>query len=621
MKKALRMVHNSYYSDYEFEKNYDTISKNIDVVDEITFFTEPTHHGYIPLNEVIETAAILKKRIKAFKDLGVPRVGINILCTIGHTEEGSDCAEQGDLRYVTNRDGRVSKSCPCITNAKYLEYIREKYTIYSGIGADFIWLDDDVRIPIHGVLVDYCFCPDCLEKFNKRNGTSYDIEYVRSNWTTDEDLRAKWHDSASDSLNILVKLIRKTIEETDPKADIGFMNGSLNLDKQIIANSGAVLGRPGGGYCNDESPKLLFYKMFHMQEVIDSYNDNIKDIQYEYETYNFRSLEKSDYMSELETTASIMAGCNGILYNRWDWERAHGFYEMLRRSTKKWNLLSDLNTGCKNTGVYCPSTMGGFRLSELGIPATCHFDNAVASYICGTEWNDFDNTKIEKILQKGVLTDGLGLKILNERGFEKYTGGKIRKVYKTGVTEYFTDHPFNGEYKNSARHISMDIYNEGNAYAFDCENCEILSHANFMLKEAVPSMYIYESEMGTRIAVDGCQYRGQMQTGAKQTQLMNLFAYLTCDKMPIRFDKSVKVISAVMCDKSGGMTVMLANASFDATGKIDFTLDTDRDIYVLTEDGSLIPSSTTFNGGKMTVHVENIQGWGYILLTNKNLFL
>ena len=621
MKKALRMVHNSYFSDYEFEKNYDTISKNLDVVDEITFFTEPTHHGYIPLNEVMENATILKKRIKAFKDLGVPRVGINILCTIGHTEEGSDCAEPGDLRYVTNRDGWVSKSCLCITNAKYLEYIREKYTIYSGIGADFIWLDDDVRIPNHGVLVDYCFCPDCLEKFNKRNGTSYDIEFVRSNWATDEDLRAKWHESASDSLNILVKLIRKTIEETDPKADIGFMNGLLNLDKQIIANSGAVLGRPGGGYYNDESPKLLFYKMFHMQEVIDSYNDNIKDIQYEYETYNFRSLEKSDYMSELETTASIMAGCNGILYNRWDWERAHGFYEMLRRSTQKWNLLSDLNTGCKNTGVYCPSTTGGFRLSELGIPATCHFDNAVASYICGTEWNDFDNTKIEKILQKGVLTDGLGLKILNERGFEKYTGGKIRKVYKTGVTEYFTDHPFNGEYKNSARHISMDIYNEGDAYAFDCENCEILSHANFMLKEAVPSMYIYESEMGTRIAVDGCQYRGQMQTGAKQTQLMNLFVYLTCDKMPIRFDKSVKVISAVMCDKSGGMTVMLANASFDATGEIDFTLDTDRDIYVLTEDGSLIPSSTTFNGGKMTVHVENIPGWGYILLTNKNLFL
>ena len=76
--------------------------------------------------------------------------------------------------------------------------------------------------------------------------------------------------------------------------------------------------------------------------------------------------------------------------------------------------------------------------------------------------------------------------------------------------------------------------------------------------------------------------------------------------MPIRFDRSVKVISTVMRDKSGGMTVMLANASFDATGKIDFTLDTDRDIYVLTEDGSLIPSSTTFDGGKMTVHVENI---------------
>lgn len=617
MKKALRMVHNSFYSDYEFEKNYETISKNLDVIDEITFFTESNHHGYTPLSDVRETANILKKRIKAFKDLGIPRVGINILCTIGHTEEGSDCAEVGDLRYVTNRDGRVSQSCPCITNDKYLEYIREKYVMYSSIGADFIWLDDDVRISGHGVMRDYCFCPDCIEKVNKRNDTKYDIEYIRANWDTDEELRTRWHESASDSLHILVKLIRKTIEETDPNTDIGFMNGSMNLDKEMIAESGAVLGRPGGGFYNDERPKFLFSKMFNMQEIITSYNDNIKDIQYEYETYNFRSLEKSDYMSELETTMCIMTGCNGSLYNRWDWERAYSFYAMMRKSAKKWDVLADLNKGCKNIGVYCASTQGGFRLSETGIPATCHFDKAVASYIRGAEWNMFDDAKVEEILKKGVLTDGLGLKILNERGFEKYTGGTIKKVYKTGVTEYFTDHPFNGDYKNSVRHISMDIFNEGDAYAFDCGNCEVLSHANFMLREAVPSMYLYESEMGTRIVVDGCQTPGQMQTGAKQTQLMNLFAYLTGDKMPVRFDKSVKVVPTVMGDGDGGMTFMLVNGSFDATGEIDFTIDTEKEISMLTDDGSLIPANCTYKDGKAIVRIDNIPGWGYILLTNK----
>ena len=51
----------------------------------------------------------------------------------------------------------------------------------------------------------------------------------------------------------------------------------------------------------------------------------------------------------------------------------------------------------------------------------------------------------------------MGLKILNERGFEKYTGGKIRKVYKTGVTEYFTDHPFNGEYKKGDLNINCSL--------------------------------------------------------------------------------------------------------------------------------------------------------------------
>ena len=65
MKKALRMVCNACFTDYEFEKNLETIKKNIDVVDEIAMFTEPNHHGYTPLEEVRRVAGILERRIKS----------------------------------------------------------------------------------------------------------------------------------------------------------------------------------------------------------------------------------------------------------------------------------------------------------------------------------------------------------------------------------------------------------------------------------------------------------------------------------------------------------------------------------------------------------------------------
>lgn len=619
MKKSLRMVCNACFTDAEFEKNLETIKKNIDVVDEVAMFTEPNHHGYTPIEEVKRVAEILERRIKTFKEIGVPRVGINILCTIGHTEEGADSTEKGDLQYMLNIDGVESRSCLCPTNDKYLEYIYEKYAIYSRIGADMIWLDDDIRPVSHGVVKgEGCFCPDCINKLNQRTGKNYDIEYIRANWKTDKTLRDECAESSNDTMIKLFRTIRRAIRDNDPKADIGYMSGPANIVEEWITESGATLGRPGGGFYNERNLPFMFHKAFVIQRCNQAWPENIRDIQYEYETYNFRSFEKSHYISELETSLCIMVGCNGSLFNRWDWEKCHGFYDMMRKSAKKWDVLTDVNEGCVNAGVFCAAEKSAAQLNETGIPVTTYFDNAVASFIKGVEWNKFDDAMVEKIIKKGVLTDGKGFEVLNERGFGEYTGAKIKRVYKLGVTEYFSDHDFNGEYKNSARHISMDIFNEGDAYAFDCGDCDVLSYANFMNKEPIPSMYLYESDQGTKIVVDGCQMSGQMQTDVKQRQLMNIFAWLTGDKLPVSYDKSFKVVPTVTTDKDGGMNIMLVNATFDPTEEMDFVIDSDKKFSIISADGSLVPAKCDVENGKCRVNIENIPGWGYVLLTNKN---
>ena len=58
MKKALRMVHHSYFDEDVFERNLKLVASNTDVIDEITMFTEPTHHGYWTLEWVEKTASV-----------------------------------------------------------------------------------------------------------------------------------------------------------------------------------------------------------------------------------------------------------------------------------------------------------------------------------------------------------------------------------------------------------------------------------------------------------------------------------------------------------------------------------------------------------------------------------
>ena len=374
MKKALRIGYNSYFDDKVFERSLKLVAANVDVVDEVTLFTEPTHHGYWTLERAKETAEVLKKRIKSYKDVGVKRVGLNVLCTLGHTEDGAAIAPMSDMQYMTNIDGVVSKSCVCPSDDRFFPYIAKRYSYFADTGADFIWLDDDIRIPGHGVVRDFCFCPECVKKFNLKYGTEYTVEEARELFRKDASFKGKWSASASDTVNRLCKTICDAVKSTNPAVDMGYMSGLWGTVKEWIVSSGSTLGRPGGGFYNDLTPVQMFDKFFQMQQIINLYPEAITDIQYEYEEYNFLTLQKSRYIAELESSLMILSGCNGMLYNRF--EHTQEFIDMMRASAKKWDVLSDSNKGCKPLGVFCVHPNQARCLNEIGIPTTAYIDNA-----------------------------------------------------------------------------------------------------------------------------------------------------------------------------------------------------------------------------------------------------
>ena len=612
MKKALRMGYYSYFEEEVFAKNLSLVAKNLDVIDEITLFTEPTHHGYWETQHSAETAALLTDRIKRYKAVGVKRVGLNVLCTIGHTEDGAAIAPRSELQYMVNLDGVASKSCLCPSDDRFHDYIAKRYSMFAKTGADFIWIDDDLRISNHGVVRDYCFCPACVEKFNLKYGTGYDIIQIREKFRSDPSFRPMWRASISDTVRRLCETIRDAVKGTDPTVEIGYMSGLGETVSEWISASGSTLGRPGGGFYNDLNPIQMFDKHFQMQQIIQRYPKEITDIQYEYESYNFLTLQKSLHISELESSLMILSGCNGMLYNRW--EHTQDFLDMMRASAKKWDVLAESSAGGKTYGVYCASSLKARCLNEIGIPVTPHVENACACYVIANEWNSYRNDEIEKMLKIGVYTDGDGLLKLKERGFDDL-GGEIAASYENGVWEHFPEHPFQRNISNRERFTSLDIFHETNAFALSpvagAEVISVLNSAFGGLRGC--SAYVYRRGDGSVIVVDGCLMPKQIQTGNKKQQMTNAFERISANRLPVVIEKSVKVVPTVSANQSN-VSMMLTNAHFDPTGEFEVKIRMGRDFRILTDVGELLPIEQRRTGEETVLTVPSIGAWQYLLL-------
>ena len=123
-----------------------------DVVDEVAFFDSMTHHLYLPLEELGRRAETLRGRMRALKAAGIPRAGINVLATIGHTDEGWDVWEPLPFPPMVGHDGRPSVSYACANSPELHAYARAKYRLLAEADPDFIWVDDDIRMHQHGAM-------------------------------------------------------------------------------------------------------------------------------------------------------------------------------------------------------------------------------------------------------------------------------------------------------------------------------------------------------------------------------------------------------------------------------------------------------------------------------------
>ena len=622
MKRVLRIGHHRYRTDEAFAEHIAFIQNNIDAFDEVAIFTEESHYGYWDPEKTRQNAALLKERIPHYRKAGVPSVGLNVLSCIGHLEEGYDVFPKTDMQYIVSMRKDVSRACLCPAGDDFLAYIYERFATYAATGCDFIWIDDDVRPDNHGVVGDgeFCFCPNCIAKFNTEENENWTFDTIAAAWNTDADLRARYEAFQYRVLERLYQTIEKAVHDTDPRVEIGMMQNARNIREKLMVASGATKARPGGegvGYYNDSIPIESLTKSFGIQRNTSQYTPNLVDIQHEFETFMFQNLEKSAKMSELETSAVLMSGCNGVLYNASPYYERQDLADMMIASKNKWRTLTRVLQSTKNTGVFCLHHSAAMAIWELGIPVTATLDTACAAFIVGDQWNQLDDEQVRAVLCKNVYTDGRGVEILTERGFEDYCGATVAAVYDNGMAERFCDHPINGKYKHYYRNVYISYGGPLPAYEFaPGDRTEVISNLETITyKPKNCSMYTFTNPDGGRFCADGYLMPGRTKTTAKKAQITAVFEWLSGGKLPVLIDTERKIMPLVKETENGEMTAMIVNAHFDPSGKFEAIFRTDKTVRRIAQDGTLQPIAQRKVDGGVAVTIDSLGTWDYVLLT------
>lgn len=119
-------------------------------------------------------------------------VGLNVWATIGHIDEDYELYSR-PYQPIVGYKGDESKACMYPEDPEFKAYLKEKYTLYATTEPDFMWVDDDVKYFWNGVKFG-CFCPRCMDRFNKKMSTNYSAKSLVEEMEKPDaiELRGAW---------------------------------------------------------------------------------------------------------------------------------------------------------------------------------------------------------------------------------------------------------------------------------------------------------------------------------------------------------------------------------------------------------------------------------------------
>lgn len=643
--------------DEGFERMRKFLLEHREVVDEIAFFETISHHLYLPLEFYENVAATFKRRIATLKNDGVLSVGINVLTTIGHVNEGWDIFEPLPFQAMVGHDGSVSKSCACPNSLELRAYVAGKYTLFAKAEPDFIWIDDDIRMAHHGV--DYpCFCPTCLEILSNTLGRKFDRDglVAELNEPQAAALRQAWIEQNVQSIERLLAHVKKTIHCVDPGIRTGLMTAgpgwttySPPAGDRWFTALGASKARPGGGFYTDERPIEMLGKAYDIGRQCALVPDEVSDCQYELENFPYAPLRKGLKTVINECSLAIAAGCNGIAFNALGGDASEaglaGKEPLLRRIVDTRRFWERLNKECEGRGLmgfwpawhphlmarrsvregedwFASSPFYDIRkpevLSRLGLPlGTGRRGNG--AILAGRVAEGFNDEELREMLAGPVLMDAFALEVLAERGLDDLAGVRILAWTDNGMAERFTDDPLNAPMEGALRDIRSefwgDPYMKSARLALLSPDVRVLSVLETYLgKRHEPCVTAYENSLGGRVIVMG--HAPWRFVEAKQPQIMNAADWTTAGTLPVRIREIVPVVPMVRLaeDRTRGV-ILLVNSGLDSVDEVTLEVrapETKVSLAGPERESRRIETIPTANG--WSVVVGDIGAWEVVAL-------
>lgn len=600
---SYRLHPNMFTTDEEFEATNKFFQKHKSAVNELALFDETLPSApCAPLDFVRKMAAIHAKRIRQFKAAGIPRVGINILNNLGHGNR----AGIWEMPYqpMVGHDGEESL-CPCPNDAGFREYLKQRYRIAAEAQPDFIWMDDDFRVIAHGVKYP-CFCPICMEKFEK--GEDRQLLVKRLNQPGNQDLRLAWTQFLNKTLTSLAEELTATVKAVNPTIEMGLMTigfkhrtyGTNDVHGWSNAFQ-ATMGRPGHGYYRDDKPRQITDKLFEVGRQVREYPASMKRIEYEQEEWPYITLNKSRSTNLNEATLALMVGCNGIANNIF-YERDNTnlqeydallqqiglyrpFWEKVVQASQDtqlygfWpvdhpNLMARKEVGLQGwfeTGAAYDIEVPN-ELSELGIPFSNNWKNSCGVLMSGRIAEAFSDEELRQMLSGAVYLDTQALEVLWQRGMGELTG--VKHVNESSIAvEIFADHPFNQGMAGTMRRASG--WSRGTYLEKVNDKVQAVNHLHVMTNQQRKgiSLSLFENELGGRIAVSSYHPWDGLGMLAKVTQISRLMNYLSRNKMPVMLEKSYRIMPLFRQNVDGNRFVLsLFNNSLDTYENVPLSI-------------------------------------------------
>jgi hypothetical protein len=645
-------------TDEPFKNLLALLQEHKSVVDEMAMFETITHHLYIPLDVYARRMELAAKRLDAFRQAGIPSVGINVLCTIGHVNEAWSYMPPLPCQPMVGHDGSVSHSCACPNTPEMRAYVRAKYELVAKARPDFIWVDDDIRMHHHGVAWG-CLCPTCLALFAKRAGRTYTREELVQAFDVPGQggVRELWVEQNIATIESLMTEVRTTVHKVNAGIVIGKMTAGAGwttysgqaFDRWFTA-LGATKGRPGGGFYTDERPLDMLDKALECGRQRATLPPSVRDVQYELENFPYQRLKKSPASVVNECSLALAHGLNGVAFNmlglvttfddilpwvkaipaaRPVWEKwvaqaaglptaglwpAWSARMMARRSVRTGESWLGWS-GRHNINI--PKVLG-----DIGLPLASDTP-ACATVLCGYVADAFSDGELKAMLARGVLMDSAALELLTERGLGHLTGVRLAKRLDNGLWERFTDDPMNGRAAGEIRDARIEFWGDakgmGDVLEPIAQGVRVLTNIeDYFARPQGPGMTAFENELGGRVVVMGYAPWIFLHSVGKRLQLQNASDWLSRDTMPVRVDETVPLVSVarVSADRRRG-AVMLLNAGFDAIPEATVHLRWPCSQVRLLSIGrraQVLPVEPEATGGRITL--KDVEPWGmrYLLI-------